>query len=178
METKKKGTIKYLIRIIAFLLILTFLVFEVSYAFRPVIEDWDQEASGFMGYWGEPEDSIDVLCYGGSELFTYWAPLEAYELYGFTSYSLGRSALRTPLYASLLEEALETQKPQLVVIGFRAFATDLEVVPDGYFRWTADMLPYDTHRVDMINAAMPYMVDADENPITDSSSYYFDIIKF
>lgn len=175
---KKLNIIKYVFQIAVALVAFVVIFVEVSYAFRPKLETWDQEKNNFLGYRGEEENSIDVLNLGGSEVFTYCVPPQSYEEYGYTSYNYGVSGLRPPTYAPLLEEALKTQSPKLVVIGLRAFAIDYDEVEDGYFRWAADMLPYSYTRFKLVKAAMPYMVDVDGNRITESSSFYLDLIKY
>ena len=62
------------------------------------------------GFFLEPEDSLDVVLIGASQLYTgYSAPL-AWRDYGFTSYPLAVSAAQGTMYPSMLREAAKKNK--------------------------------------------------------------------
>lgn len=66
--------------------------------------DWDKRH--VHGFFLEPEDSLDVVLIGASQLYTgYSAPL-AWQQYGYTSYPLTVSNIPARLYGSLLTEAV------------------------------------------------------------------------
>ncbi len=83
--------------------------------------DWDKRH--VHGFFLEPEDSLDVVLIGASQLYTgYSAPL-AWRDYGFTSYPLTVSNIPARLYGSLLTEAVDRQHPKLIVVDIDGFIT-------------------------------------------------------
>lgn len=64
----------------------------------------------------EPENSIDVLILGDSETYRSVIPMNIWEDYGFTSFVCGSAGQRTYQSYTLLKEALQVQKPKLVLI--------------------------------------------------------------
>ena len=81
--------------------------------------DWDKRH--VHGFFLEPEDSLDVVLIGASQLYTgYSAPL-AWQQYGYTSYPLTVSNIPARLYGSLLTEAVNRQHPKLNVVDIDGF---------------------------------------------------------
>ena len=88
--------LKHIIRIIIFT-ILTALIIAFTAVLLSVPSERD--VMGVYGFGKEPEDSIDVILIGASEMYTsFYAPL-AYEKYGFTSYPLAVSTMTARLRA-------------------------------------------------------------------------------
>ena len=54
------------------------------------------------GYFEEPNNSIDVLMIGASELYTGFSSPLAWKKYGFTSYALSYSGAQGSLYKTML----------------------------------------------------------------------------
>lgn len=69
-----------------------------------------------MGFLAEPEDSLHVLIYGNSDVYSGFAPAVLYEKTGYTSYASGRARQTVDNIESLLHRTLKTQKPKLVIL--------------------------------------------------------------
>ena len=69
-----------------------------------------------MGFMSEPENSIDVMIYGNSDVYSGFIPARLFEEYGYTSYASGRANQTVGETVKLLEKTLETQKPKLVIL--------------------------------------------------------------
>ena len=96
------------LRAIIFVLIAVLGIGLISPAFV-VNNEWDMRH--VHGFFLEPEDSLDVVLIGASQLYTgYSAPL-AWRDYGFTSYPLAVSNIPARLYGSLLTEAVNVSMP-------------------------------------------------------------------
>ena len=68
------------------------------------------------GYKAEPQDTIDVLFVGDSEVLNSFRPREMYEDYGFTSYDCSSPGQKLPYAKHLVHRALRNQSPKVVVI--------------------------------------------------------------
>lgn len=106
------------IRIFLFFLIFALLFSGVSHLLVP--KNNSQEA-GVHDYWAkgflaEPENTIDVLVLGDSELYSCLIPLVIWEEHGITSYTCGTSDQKLYQTESFLRRAFETQSPQVVML--------------------------------------------------------------
>ena len=68
------------------------------------------------GFVMQPENSLDVVLVGASEIFTGFASCRAYEQYGFTSYPYSISGAPVWLFEALIEEVRARQNPQLIIV--------------------------------------------------------------
>ena len=68
------------------------------------------------GFYELPEDSIDVLFLGSSQIMTSVSPMQIYETYGYTGYNLGTEQQNMVASYYLLREVLAYQKLQVVFL--------------------------------------------------------------
>lgn len=121
------------------------------------------------GFYNEPEQSVDVLALGSSRMYCTLNPLSLHHDTGLRAYLL--STQQQPLTASYyyLREALETQRPRLVLleasIAFRPAAETGE--PE--LRDALDPMRWGRSKLALIREAVP----ADER-----GSYYFNFLKY
>jgi hypothetical protein len=108
---KKKNLIR-IIKILCLLLCVALL----SCVANDFCRYYDHNGSRVVGFYAEPENSLDVVLMGASEIFTGFSPGYAYGLYGFTSYSYAMDAMSCVFYESQLKEILKHQDPELIVI--------------------------------------------------------------
>lgn len=73
----------------------------------------DPWAKGFLS---EPENTIDVLFLGDSELYSCVVPLRIWEEQGITSYTCGTSDQKPYQAESFLHRFFETQSPRIVLL--------------------------------------------------------------
>lgn len=76
----------------------------------------NQMSKIIRGFYDEKKNSLDVLFLGDSSMYRSIIPAKIWEENGITSYALGAPAVRTYALYYLLEEALKTQKPKVVVM--------------------------------------------------------------
>ena len=89
----------------------------------------DDHAKGFLA---EPENSIDVLILGDSEVYYCVIPLQIWEEHGIASYSCGTSDQKLYQAEDFLRRALESQSPKIVLLETNIFYRDhstLDVIP-------------------------------------------------
>ena len=130
--------------------------------------DWDKRH--VHGFFLEPEDSLDVVLIGASQLYTgYSAPL-AWQQYGYTSYPLTVSNIPARLYGSLLTEAVNRQHPKLIVVDIDGFINDEnpETLEANLRKWI-DNIPWSRNRLETIRTCVPRELQ---------TSFYFNIAKY
>ena len=88
--------------------------------------DSDNTTASFENFYELEEDSVDVLFMGTSHVREGFVPQELYDGYGITSYNLASSEQSIVMTYYWLEEALETQSPEVVVLDvLNLFGDDL-----------------------------------------------------
>lgn len=73
------------------------------------------------GFFREPENSLDTVLIGCSELYADYSPPIAYKENGFTSYNLCYAGTPSFLYPDMLDEVMKRQTPDLVVFEVNGF---------------------------------------------------------
>lgn len=112
------GRIKDAMKIIAFVLVFTVVLYTVSFTvFSPQsVGKTSSKLADAYSFMNEPENSIDIVALGNSNLYSGFVPTILWEKYGYTS-SVSAAPHQTPLESKmLLEQLLQSQKPQLVIL--------------------------------------------------------------
>ena len=109
---------KNIIKFVAFILILIFILMILSYIFVPKN---NSEEAGIkevqaMGILGEKENTIDVIMYGDSETIASTMPMKIWEDYGFTSYICGTAGQTLPDTCRMVYDTTKNQKPKIVIL--------------------------------------------------------------
>lgn len=109
---------KKLLRICSFFLTFVLLFGLCSHVLLPKTNSKDAGihdpwAKGFLA---EPENTIDVLFLGDSELYSCVAPLDIWETTGITAYNCGTSDQKPYQTESYLKRFFQTQTPGIVML--------------------------------------------------------------
>ena len=166
MGSGRNSKTRTALRAVIFVLIAVLGIGLISPAFV-VNNEWDMRH--VHGFFLEPEDSLDVVLIGASQLYTgYSAPL-AWRDYGFTSYPLAVSNIPARLYGSLLTEAVNRQHPKLIVVDIDGFLTDEdpEKLEANLRKWL-DNMPWSRNKIETIRTCVPTELQ---------TSFYFNIAK-
>ena len=142
----------YCKRIIAttcFLTIIAYVYASATYLFRgKALNVFHDDRISIVGI--KQEDSLDMIYVGGSDVFCYWYPLQAWNDYGFTSYDLTSTSMQTENLLYLVRHALKYQDPKLFVIGVRSFVIYSGDGYEGGLRYTSDALDLGIDRLRLI----------------------------
>ena len=168
-----KQTAKIIIFISAFILLLT----AVTYMLRTNGEQKDR----FVGFYAEPENSIDAIVIGSSPVSPSIAAAQIYGETGIVLYPLSTNLQRPIAQLWLTKEALKYQSPKLMLYEVRMYTgieTDM-TSNMAYTRGVTDNLKYSLNRIETIRAMTGGFVQeledvGDKDPLT----YYFDIFKY
>lgn len=101
------------------------------------------------GYFGEEINSLDVVFMGNSDTFRGLSPMAMWHDYGFTSYNYVSSGQRMWTAYYMLEEALETQKPKLIVLNIDGIFSDSHS-SIGNYRKVFDTMPMGKNKIKAI----------------------------
>lgn len=126
---------KTIVRSVFFLLIFALLLTGFTFLLIPknnsaeagMHDDW---AKGFLA---EPENTIDVLVLGDSELYSCIVPLKIWEEQGIASYTCGTSDQKPYQTETYLHRVFQTQSPKLVIFETNVFYRDYS---------TTDIIPH------------------------------------
>lgn len=69
-----------------------------------------------MGFMAEPENTLDVMVYGNSDVYSGFTPAVLYEKHGITAYSSGRPRQTMNNINRLLGQTLKKQQPKLAIL--------------------------------------------------------------
>ena len=153
MSMKKTITKKAIAKTIAFLLIFVLIYMFIASFLR--MTDVVNIAT-IDGFYKEPENTIDVMLIGASEVYADYSATTAWKEYGYTSYSFGVSGVPGSVYKSMLRETLTRQKPKAVVFEVNGFLQN-----DAYYDRTIklhswiDNMHDEKNRMETINEIVP-----------------------
>lgn len=68
------------------------------------------------GFLAEPKNSIDVMLYGNSDVYSGFSPAKLFHEYGYTSYASGSALQSIDAINHLLKQTLHTQNPKVVIL--------------------------------------------------------------
>lgn len=156
-----------IIKIITFLLLLAIMLSLFSFV---LCVNTKRDRIFINGFYKEPENSLDVVLIGSSELYTsYNSPL-AWKEYGYTSYSFSISGMTGVLYKPALDITLDRQDPKLVVFEINGFLYDDDEFDDeATLRKLIDNMPWNSRKLEIIKELIPK---------EDRYSYYFPLFKY
>ena len=164
----KKG-IGIMLRCIAFVL-----VFSMFFSHTTnLLMRHDDESNEIHAFYGEPEDSIDVLYIGSSPLLRGVSPMVMWKEYGFTGY-VRASALQAPAVSyGLLAESLRKQSPEVVVLLCDNIFLEYDYTErEGDLRRGLDGMKMSLYKLDIIRE----VTEADERQ--SALSYVFPLMRY
>ena len=155
-------TLKFIALIVPLVVIYLFLQ-----NFLFVYQDYNTDR--IRNFYAEEDNSIDVMFMGASEIFTGFAPGQAYESHGFTSYMYAMDANQGALYLSQLKEIQKHQDPQLLFVDIYGFlrADDSVLHDEARLRIYIESIPFSTNKIQTIM----------NHPYEDKISCFFPLFK-
>lgn len=149
----KKKIAQRCIKVLSLLLCVA-LLSDVAFAF---CRYYDYNVTKMAGFYAEPEDTLDVVFIGASEVFSGFSSAYAYEQYGFTSYPYALDASTSALYASQLTEILKHQDPKWIVVEINGVLYDdpaMHTDTGGLLRYLNN-IPFSWNKVRSIMELVP-----------------------
>ncbi len=115
---QKKSVAKNVLKAAVFLLLLLAVLHGVSYLVLPKtpVRQSKTRSQESMRVFDEPDETLDVLFFGHSGVYSALSPMEMYKEYGFTSYACAQPAQLPWESAQWLRALLKVQTPKLVVL--------------------------------------------------------------
>ncbi len=69
-----------------------------------------------MGFLAEPKNSLDIMVYGNSDVYSGFSPEVLKNTYGYSAYASGRMLQNMKNINDLLEKTLQCQTPKLIIL--------------------------------------------------------------
>lgn len=152
-----------------FLILQTFI--HLTYLFRNT--NWDK--LNIPIFRTEEKQTVDVAFIGGSNVYRFWNPLQAYDEQGIISYNYAPSSTPAATTILAIQDIYETQSPQLFVVDIRKFLSiHWDTTMNGGFRNIVDAQNINLKRL----AAIEYYRKLNNLSVKDAISEYVDIIYY
>lgn len=159
---------KYL-KIPAFLAGLILIIYLISRTFGNTDYRIYQD---FKGFYEEPENSLDAVYIGASNVYYYFQAPFAWHEYGIAAYPISMAMMPTQSMKYVIEEARKTQPDALYIVNLNNFKnTDFT---EAHFHYLTDYMRFSPTKVNLVNRL------ADDLGITgfDKLEYYLPFIRF
>ena len=150
------------------------LVFALLFTqFTRMYQRRDDETNEIHAFYGEPENSLDVLYVGSSPLLRGISPMQMYQEHGYTGF-IRASALQAPAVSyGLLAESLETQSPKVVVLVCDNLFQEYDYAErEGDLRRALDGMKLSAHKWEIVQK----VIAADERQT--ALSYLFPLLRY
>lgn len=155
---------------IFFIVVVLTLFCKVSWIFRANAPGSREFIVGFHN-----EENVDVVLCGGSTLYRYYQPLEAWHQKGFTSYNYATASAKTDLLKEYIEESRTTNEAVLYICDIRNLPfVDTKIEEQSLRNWSDSVSIFSPIRIKGISS---FLFSRNwEN--WDVMSFYFDIAKY
>ncbi len=115
--------IKKIISFIIFIIVTILTLYIISPIFIP---KWTKSEDNYItkivrGYYAEKDNSLDILFMGNSDMYRGMMPIYLWNEYGIASYSYTSSGQRMWTAYYVLEDALRSQNPDIIVFNVDSF---------------------------------------------------------
>ncbi|MGN0393772.1 MAG: SGNH/GDSL hydrolase family protein [Coprococcus sp.] len=125
MEEKKnrKITVIRLVKVIVFFLGFVGIAAIISYMVVPKKSDPESGIAypSARGFYGEPENTIDIVVLGNSGAYSGFSPMELWHRHGYTSYVASEGNQNLGQSIIIFNELLENHKPKLLIVDVDCF---------------------------------------------------------
>lgn len=160
-------------KIIAFLVFI-FLIWEIfihcTYLFRDTYRAGRQN---IVGFYGEEEDSLDIVVIGASCVYRYWNCMQAWKKYGITSYDYSVGSMSSAATVFAIKEIEQTQTPRLIIFDVRKLLSRFPETTGGIWG-TLDSQDYNLNRL----SAVKYYCDLNDIGMKDAWAEFVDIMTY
>ena len=166
-------TIKLLIEIIVFFLILIFILLAISPIFVPKWLNNDDNMMTYItkGFYEEKRNSLDVIYLGNSDLYRGISPITIWDEYGITSYAYTTPGQVSWMSYYTLLETLRFQNPKVVIFDVDACNSSFHS-SEGNYRKAFDNMRLSLNKINALND------EAFEFTFIEKLSYIFPVIKY
>ncbi|HIR14600.1 MAG TPA: hypothetical protein IAB31_11835 [Candidatus Choladousia intestinavium] len=143
-----KKRVGRIVSVVAFLILFCILFLRVSEIFRAKTSNASDMVHTFYDI---EEDTLDVLCLGSSHAYYGFQPNVLWNEYGITSCVLGSPQQTAALSYYLLKEALQYQKPEVVLFESYYLWFDQLYTKEERLRQAMDPMRFGTVKMEMVD---------------------------
>ena len=121
------------------------------------------------GFFNEPAESMDLLCFGSSRMYCTMNPLALHHETGLSAYVLATQQQPLPATYLYMKESLKTQRPKVLLLEATMAFYNIEAAGEGAVRDCLDPLPWSETKLEIIRTLVPE---------GERASYYFPFLKY
>ena len=121
------------------------------------------------GFFNEPAESMDLLCFGSSRMYCTMNPLSLHHETGLSAYVLATQQQPLPATYLYMKESLKTQRPKVLLLEASMSFYNIEAAGEGAVRDCLDPLPWSETKREIIRTLVPE---------GERASYYFPFLKY
>lgn len=123
------------------------------------------------GMYNEPENTIDIVMIGNSDMYNGVSTMKLWKDMGVTSYHIGTPVQTTWTAYYLLKDFFKTQKPKLALIDVD-FVFEKENKKEEHVRQAVDPMKFSKNKLDLINDPVY------NNSLNEKISYIFPFFRY
>lgn len=127
-----------------------------------------QDTARIRAFYKEPNNSLDVILIGPSDIYSSFIPVKAYRDFGFTSYPLACGSIPGSMYSSIVRESEKTQHPKIYLVELWSFHYVDQHEEANMRRWI-DSIPNSENRTQTIKENVPKEM---------RRTFYFPFLKY
>ncbi|MCR4890872.1 MAG: hypothetical protein K5989_01610 [Lachnospiraceae bacterium] len=160
-------------RILKILLLAAAVLLSVYGLQEYVVKPWDSSDQRITGFYMEPENSLDVVLMGASDVHYDFSSCRAYGEFGYTSYPFSCHQSTIGVWQTQVDEIMRTQSPAVIVIEINgALYMDEPVHSDENLRFFTNNMPNGASKDSLIEAY------SDIYEPGERMSYYIPFLKY
>ncbi len=157
------------IKVAAFLVLLAVIVSAIQYVLS--INEY-RFYDSVRGFYEEPDNSLDAVYLGASNVYAYWEAPLAFSEYGMTAYSYATSNMPPAALKYMIEEVRKSQPDTLFIINLNIFKNT--EVGMQWLHYLLDYMPFSFTKLRMMND----LASRCEEGEADKLEFLFPVIRF
>ena len=161
---------KFLLKSIVFVLLFALCLAPVN---RVLSQPLDRRSYQWVaGFYEEPEDSLDAVYIGSSNVYAFWNPLLAWDSQGIAVYSYASNDQPFAAVPYLIDEVRKTQPDALIIVNVNSLHDT--VIKETHMHYLVGNMPMSLNRLKLTK----HLADEAGYSLSESMEFYFPIIRF
>lgn len=142
---------KKILKVVVFISIFIIILHLLDVLFNPTgtEKEWN-EANAILEFYKQNKNTIDVMYFGNSSVYSGISPMEIYQNTGITSYTFSTPGQKVWSSYYLIKETLKTQSPKIIFLDVGEFFSNKDSQDELNIRRAIDPLKFSFNKIEMI----------------------------